>query len=183
MYLTKQTIKTCKDSMLSLDELVYMYTLLRNEDWGVELSTPSYMKLVRLGLVTDDTLTDEGITLVALALGEYEVPSVNLTKFDEFWKIYPYSDKVLNYPFTRVIRTNKIETKRAYTDAVLGGVSEDVIIEALKEHIEQLSSSTTRFKSNPFKYMKSPLRWLTDKDYLSVEKQFNDDFTQGADIA
>ncbi len=183
MYLSKDAIKICKDSMISLDDLVYMYTLLKNEDWGVELSTASYMKLVRLGLVDTDSLTEDGITLVALALGEYEVPSANLQRFDEFWTLYPYSDKMLNYPFTRVIRTNKVETKRAYTDAVLSGVSEDQIIEALRNHIDQLSTSTARFKSNPFKYMKAPLRWLNDKDYLSIEKQSDDVYNQGGELA
>jgi hypothetical protein len=170
LQISKHTIDVCKDGLVSLDELVYMYCLFTNEDWGVDISLTSHMKLTRLGLLKDEHLSEDGLMFLSLALGEETIKEeIPLQRFEEFWKLYPYSDKQLGFPFSRVIRADKPGTKRLYTEAVLMGVTEDALIAAIEKEVEQRTTSTERFKGNPFKYMKSPLRWLTDKDYLHLQ--------------
>lgn len=172
----RETIEVCKQNYITLEELFMMYTTFVNEDWGIEVSAQSLNKLMRMGLMESDVkLTEAGIELLALALSPdlRDAEAVSADRFEEFWKMFPYSDKQLGFPFTRVIRTNHDGTRAAYMSALSNGYTEEQLIEALRTDIDQRVNSVRRFVENPFRFMKSPKRWLDDKDYLNVLKEDN----------
>lgn len=84
MVINKELIKLCADNFISLEELVYLYTVFLNEDWEVQLSVHSLTKLRRMGLVTEIDLTEAGLFLIASATAGAEHRPAVVEKFEEF---------------------------------------------------------------------------------------------------
>lgn len=173
MVINKELIKLCADNFISLEELVYLYTVFLNEDWEVQLSVHSLTKLRRMGLVTEVDLTEAGLFLIASATAGAEHRPAVVEKFEEFWTLYPSSDAVLGHPLLRKIKGSKQAAKKAYEAAVQLGAAEDNIIKGLKNQLDFLLSLPNRYTVNPLKFFKAPKRWLEEKeweDFLDKEQ-------------
>lgn len=184
MKLNENIIKICNTYFLSIDELVYMYTLFINENWDVNIIPASIKKLTNLNLISGDKLTPAGEDLVIAALTEEGENKITPDKdrFDEIWEIYPRHDGFMNFDKTRVLRFNKAQTKQDYQEA-LQTYTHEQLLNALKAEIQ--------FRSNPssenlFKYMPASHNWFRRKCYetfMGAELEHKTDNEYGKEIS
>jgi len=165
MVINKEVIKLCADNYISLEELVYLYTVFLNEDWEVQLSVASLTKIKRLGLIDDVDLTEAGLFLIASATSGAEHRPAVVERFEEFWTSYPTDDAVLGHQLSRKIKGSKQTAKKAYEAAVQMGATEESIIKGLKNQLDFLLSLPNRYTVNPLKFFKAPKRWLEEKEW------------------
>lgn len=106
--------------------------------------------------------------LVIKELNPVKIHEFSEELFNEFWELFPTSDKFLNFPKTRILRINKDECKRKYLKILKeGNVTHDDIIKALTYEIE-FNKSSSSFKENKFKYMKASTTWLNQAYYETL---------------
>lgn len=126
---------------------------------------------MKLGFVTSDFIvTDEGNRLLYEALGVSERVVVS-NRFDEFFKIFPKTDAKFGHKKTRHLATGREEARAVYNRLISSGVSEETIIEGLKEDLKVRDEAPDRFANNPYKYMKGPVRWLSDQEFMNQDIQ------------
>lgn len=170
MKLTLNIWQRCQSAKLSLEELFYLY-LASVEDRTSEsvLQDFNLDKLMDLGLIEKDTKlpSDTGKILLFHLLSEEEQTAPYTQDFEEFWKLFPVSDKYAHYPKTRTLRTNKQETFKEWLKAK-EKTSSNELISALCQDISNRERESAR--TNAFKYMKGPTKWLADKMYEEIEK-------------
>jgi len=165
MNITRKTIDDCNANMISVDELIYLYTKYIQEDWDMNLYPASISRLKRLGFLDGEELSAMGENLVAEFV-KTERKVEKPTRFEEFWLSFPKDDEHHTFSRTRAIRSNKALTKIEYEDTVVKGITEDTLIEAVKKEVTWRKT----FKmSNYLKYMKSPVNWLRDSVYLDSD--------------
>lgn len=160
----------CKQEKISLEELFYLY-LASQEESTSEKNLDNYNldNLRSLGLIETHTslLSNNGKILLFLLLNEEKESIDSYTSdFEEFWKIFPVSDKFAHYPKTRVLRINKQESFKEWIKATEQTSGKEIIF-ALERDIAAKANESGR--TNAFKYMKGPVKWLTDKMYLEIE--------------
>lgn len=96
-------------------------------------------------------------------------------KFEELWELFPVTDKFLNYPKTRILRTDRDKCKKYYRKILEEYKHEDVI-NALNYEIDLRSNNISNKDYSDFKYMKSSVTWLHSKEFINVlESMKNDD--------
>jgi len=166
MIITKDIILLCNTNYITVEELIYLYTLYIEEDWRMNIYPASIFKLERLGFLKNGILTSSGESLLA------DIPrptpsAQSKDRFEEFWLAFPRDDEHHTFPKTRAIRINKALTRLEFNN----------VIEANKATQEQLIDSVTKevayrksFRTeNYLRYMKSPPNWLRDSIYLDTE--------------
>jgi hypothetical protein len=166
MKITKEVVNNTASNFISLDELAFLYSLEFNENWLINLSPASTNKLVRMGLIENDSITTYGSGVVYACLDEKEevIKPVVENKFDEIWLKFPRDDSYRHFTTTRPIRWNKKETKIHYSKALETHTHEQ-LLKALKNEIDYRAANSTQ--ENLFKYMKGSVNWFKDQSYLN----------------
>jgi hypothetical protein len=84
-------------------------------------------------------------------------------EFQEWWDLYPQSDKHLFYPATRNLKTKRRACQEVYRKALQTYSHED-LMEALRKDIHQRKIRSTQ--RNELTFMKNSINYLMDEDYL-----------------
>lgn len=169
MKLTKSLIQAAKERFLSIEDLVYLYQVLTGIDYGLDVDE---YRLRALGLMnTKGALTQYGLQLFE-GMYDYEATQESNADFDLFWASVPSSDAFLNYPPTRFFKKDKQKARIAFTRACQDMAASE-IIDAIRRDV-QIRKDTSS-KSNNLTYMKNPVRWLEDQEYLSVAEPTPED--------
>lgn len=165
MKITNKTVELINAYFLTIDELVYLYTLFINEDWHINITPASIKKLQSLNLLQDTGLTPTAQDLVVsatiLAGDDVKTDNIDDEKFNEIWLTFPRDDGFQNFEKTRLIRYNKQMTKADYQVALREYTHEE-LLHALQAEIAFRSNST---KENMFKYMPASHNWFKRKCY------------------
>lgn len=165
--ISRSIIAECNTNQISLDELIFLYTLFIEQDWDIRIYPASLAKFVRFGLLTKDhMLTEQGELLVSSLIQVEKPVQVTSDRFEEFWEAFPKDDEHGMFPKTRAIRVNKLAAKKEYEKLLAEKVSEDTLIDCLNTEVQWRKSFTN---SNFLTYLKSPANWLSNKAYLDSE--------------
>lgn len=169
--ITKEVLEAANNNYVSLDELVYLYTILFGlGDWPVNIAPVSLNKLQRLNLIADNVLTPGGEALVIECFGESseeEKPKPS-SDFDEIWLMFPRYAKFRHWDDNRPIRYNKELTRKKYEEALLD-LPHETLVSCLQKELRYRSTFST--KENLFKYMKISYNWFGQQAY----REFIDD--------
>lgn len=98
-------------------------------------------------------------------------------KFEEFWNLFPSSDKYMHFPRTRILRTEQDKCKKMYRK-ILDEYNHEDVIKALKYELnmrEHNSVSGISKLFSDFKYMKASSTWLNNKEFLAIQEIMKDD--------
>lgn len=169
MQLTKDVVAKANQYRISIEELVYIYTLFIGEVWDIGIFPASILKLTRLGILDANeklTVVGENVLLDCLPIVKEE-PKLEEDLFDEIWLKFPRDDDYRHFGKTRLIRYNKAETKRAYEEA-LKEFSHAQLLAALEREIRYRQDSK---RENLFKYMKSSLNWFKQKAFMDFMEE------------
>ena len=93
--------------------------------------------------------------------------------FDEFWDLYPSSDKHGVWLRQRTLRSDKARSKTLYQRAITGGVAHEDLLRALKWDIKDRRDKSTT--SNRMTYMKASAAWLQQKEYEIILEELKTD--------
>lgn len=168
MKLTKDVVDKANSYRISIEELVYLYTLMFELDWELSIFPASIVKLTRLGLLKEEKLTPMGEEVVAACVEAEPVTEVKSDMFEEIWSAFPRSDEYRHFPRTRAIRCRKQEARRKYEEA-LKEYSHEELLEMLEREVKYYKQHSTT--SNLFKYMKGPVNWFASV----TENEFKDE--------
>jgi len=105
-------------------------------------------------------------------------------KFEEFWDLFPSSDKYMHFPRTRILRTEQEKCKKMYRK-ILDEYNHEDVIKALKYELnmrEHNSVSGINKLFSDFKYMKASSTWLNNKEFLAIQEIMKDDNNEKIDI-
>lgn len=115
MKLTLNILKRCQDANISLEQALVLY-LVSQEQWIPDDSLKNLeieKELIRQLFIDPNTRksTDVGkVLLFHLLSDEEDTPLAYTQEFEEFWKLFPTSDKFAHYDKTRNIRGEKRAT-------------------------------------------------------------------------
>lgn len=98
--------------------------------------------------------------------------SSNSVLFDEFWKLFPATDKHSIYNKTRSLKSNRIGCKTKYFSYLKEGVKHSDIIKALRYEIEDRKK--TSGKDNKLSYMKNSNTWLNQREFEIILETMDD---------
>ena len=169
MFLTKEIVTKCRENFLSLEELIYLYGLVTDHEYDLDISTSVVNKLRRQGYLNNAQITQEGAEVVALIVGTSSKIDKEYSKeFEQFWKAFPAND-ALGGKLTRKLKGNKPLTYTRYKQALARGYSSGEIYTGLINHIEFLNSTISSMK-NPFTYMKACHNWLDSNEFLEYHQ-------------
>lgn len=99
--------------------------------------------------------------------------------FDEFWELYPSSDRHSIYTKTRVLRSNRLGCKKKYYSLLKEGVLHSDIIKAVRYEVEE--RKRTSGKENKLSFMKNTNTWLNQREYEVILESIKDDDTDDYD--
>jgi hypothetical protein len=156
---------------LDLEKFFYLYS--RFEGLGLTRYLPSELheKLYEEQYLTKaGTLSAKGLALMERLLNMIKVTSKSelQKEFELWWKEVPESDQVNHFPKTRKINVDKVKCRNQFYALRKEGHSAEMIINGMKNHVENLKMrSVTR---NELKYLKNPLKWLKDEEFLAWGK-------------
>jgi len=135
------------------------------------MKTSSILSLLsRKQLVNEGKLTVLGQELLdSLDLDELApIKQKAISKFDEWWKIYPGTDAFVyegqTFSGTQSKRTKKDLCKSHFKKAVNNGISEEDIINATKFHVEQAKKLSLK-KGNQLSFIANSERYLRESMY------------------
>lgn len=170
MVITKNVIDALHSNYLTADEFIFLYNEYYKCGWDWVISPGSLLKLKKTGFVEENGLVSVIGESILLSLNTVTEPviEVNEDQFEDFWKEFPRDDSFRTFPKTRVLRFNKIETRRLY-NMIRQEYSHEDLMKALKTEISERSKGGVK---NLFTYMKGSINWLKDKsflDYLNCE--------------
>jgi hypothetical protein len=164
MNITKEIVQVCNTNYISIEELVYLYTLYIEENWDLNIYPASIYKLQRLNFISSEgVLSSTGENLLSQLSLPTKSPS-EVSRFEEFWLAFPKDDEHHTFNKTRAIRTNKAVAQLEY-DRVISDkkATQEQLIEAVTNEVTYRKSFRME---NYLKYMKSPTNWLRDSVYL-----------------
>ena len=141
---------------------------------------PMYLKFVDDGLLSRSSsglkLTKSGKDFMfALLEVKYKAKVVaqESYNFEEFWELFPPTDKHGMWLRTRALRSDKARSKTLYDRAIESGTLHTDIIKALKWEIaEKKKMSTT---SNKMSFMKASVTWLHQREYELILEELSAD--------
>lgn len=167
MVINKEVITALHSNYLTADEYIFIYNEYYKCGWDWAISPGSILKLKKTGFIEENGLVSvigESLLLSLASSSPVEVEDKEAIdeQFEEFWKEFPKNDAFRQFPKTRDLRLNKVETKRQYRIA-RQDYSHEQLIGALKAEIADKSGSTIK---NLFTYMKGSVNWLRDKAFL-----------------
>lgn len=162
MKITKDTIETCKQKSITLDELVYLYDNLTAQGWNVSITASSMHKLRDMGYLDRYFVpTKEVESLLARAFSvETKIKSSYTEEFNEFWKIYPKATEE-----GRALRSNKSEAFKEYSLVLASGYSPQHLLSKLKQDLANKASS-----KEGLKYMRGIVNWLRLETFNDIEE-------------
>lgn len=165
--LNEECVRRVYAAFLSMDEFAFLLSKYNMEDWGINLPIESINKLKTLGYL--DKVKGELTTSAYEFIAEDSVEVKDWKEeFQRFWDKYPKTDMWGRFPHTRNIRTNKEESFFEFKKLMLEYKVDD-IINGLDAYIAFLKTTST--SSNSLKYIKSPLNFLRDKEFMDYKKE------------
>ena len=99
-----------------------------------------------------------------LKIGE----EVKQSKFEEFWDLYPVSDKHGNWLRTRTLKSDKAKCLNYYNKALKNGIKHSDIIKALKWEIKDRKNNSSL--KNKMSFMKASSAWLYQREYEVINE-------------
>jgi len=96
-----------------------------------------------------------------------------LTDFDEFWDVYPSTDKHSIYFKTRNLKSNKMGCRKKYKELLKEGVLHRDILRALKHEIIERKKSNS--EDNKLTFMKNSFTWLNQREFDIILETINDE--------
>lgn len=102
------------------------------------------------------------------------------SQFQEFWEVFPTSDKIMHFPRTRVLRTELDKCKKLYRK-LLEEYTHDDIMKALNYEVNMRTNNSTGKSFSDFKYMKASPTWLNNKEFLSILEMMKEDGVEKSD--
>lgn len=177
----EEFLKIEKQRSLLLQNLLRRgYLGLYEEDIGYEILYNLYV-------------TDKGEEVITTLKEEFEnfkklevdfKPTSFEEKFQEFWDLFPSSDKYMHFPRSRVLKTELDKCKKMYRK-LLEDYKHENIMKALNYEInmrEHNSASGLNKQFSDFKFMKASSTWLNNKEFLALEEIMKDDNIEKVDI-
>lgn len=177
----EEFLKIEKQRSLLLQNLLRRgYLGLYEEDIGYEILYNLYV-------------TDKGEEVITTLKEEFEnfkklevdfKPTSFEEKFQEFWDLFPSSDKYMHFPRSRVLKTELDKCKKMYRK-LLEDYKHENIMKALNYEInmrEHNSTSGLNKQFSDFKFMKASSTWLNNKEFLALEEIMKDDDIEKVDI-
>lgn len=182
-----------KDTNLNINEFLTLLTLYlkdnNKDEINFEPRKKDYLILEKLGYLKiiseEDNLTysirGSGKEIIEKIMQFTPVKTKNNTGlsklFDEFWKLYPSTDKHSIYPKTRSLKSNRIGCKNKYIKYIKEGVKHSDIIKALRYEIED--RKTTSGRDNKLSYMKNSSTWLNQREFDIILETMTDTPDEG----
>lgn len=185
MNINQNVIDALSSNFLTADEYIYLHNEYFKLGWDWVISPGSLFKLKKTGFLEESgkvSVIGESLILSLVS----ETPSVEQTdfseqQFDEIWFLFPKDDAFRQFPKTRTLRWNKLETMRQYKIA-RQSYSHEQLVFALKNEISDRNGSTIK---NMFMYMKSSVNWFKDQaflDYMTREAEPEEEMFHGKSI-
>lgn len=177
-----------RDTGLSVNEfltLLNVYLKYSNKDeLDFDIVNKDYLSLEAKGMIKiipDDNST--GISLRGLGKSVIEkvmnfdpVRTKNNSPFkklfEEFWELYPGTDKHSIYPKTRALKSNRKGCEEKYKKLIEEGVKHEDIIKALRYEIEERKK--TSGKDNKLSFMKNSSTWLNQREFEIIQETMTD---------
>ncbi len=176
----EEFLKIEKQRSLLLQNLIRRgYLNLYEEEIGYEILYNLFVTDKGEGVISD--LKDEFENFKKIDV-DFEPTSFE-QKFQEFWDLFPSSDKYMHFPRSRVLKTELDKCRKMYRKILEDYKHEDVI-KALNYEINmrQHNSVSGLNKSfSDFKFMKASSTWLNNKEFLALEEIMKDDNTEKID--
>lgn len=164
MKITKQVVEMCKARFISLEDLAYLYQLLTDTDLGAQ---SDHARLRALGLLNNKGMLTQHALDMFEGMIEYSPNVEDSPEFKVFWASIPTTDAFLNYPATRSFRKNRAAAKAAFKKAC-EYLSAEEITRAMRNDVD--SRKATSSKQNNLSFLKNPVRWLEDQEYLNTSE-------------
>ncbi len=185
MILTENLLIKTKTYRLHVEDLLILYCKFYNNSWLGNAYMPSHIAYFRLKsrkyLDNTGLLTNLGVSLCK------DLFEANLNEeidyFDQFWSVYPSSDKWANYPMTRALKNNKFRCKTLYNTLLKEGVNPEDILKGLDREIETRKRNSN--KENSMKFMQASSTWLNNRTFeawLDKEEITPDSLLYGKDL-
>lgn len=100
--------------------------------------------------------------------------------FEEFWELYPSTDKHSIYPKSRTLKSNRRGCKEKYIKYLKDGDKHQDIIKALRYEINDRKKTSA--KDNKLSFMKNSNTWLNQREFDIIletmpKSEENDDWT------
>ena len=165
MKINKELIDKLNSFNISVDEIVYLYSLHLDLGWDVPLIPASLLKLRRYKYLDERgniTAEGENVLLNCIEFEPITIPKVNEDRFDEIWLTFPIDDRNGAHPKTRQIRYNKVETRKAYENALFEKTHEELLT-ALQNELEYRKQNESA--DNLLKYMYISYNWFSKQGY------------------
>jgi len=142
------------------------------------------LEMINEGYLTSTTngirLTGNGRELIMKFIGVDQKSKGVKLNFDEFWELYPSSDKHGIWTRQRTLRSDKARSKVLYKRAITGGVTHEDLLRALKWDIKDRREKSVT--SNRMTYMKASAAWLQQKEYEIILEELKTDANLGEDV-
>jgi len=161
MTISEKTLAVCKDNFISLEELVYLYSLMTSNGWEIDLSVAQHDKLKRLGYIDGDYPTPYAESVVADAIALSTHKENYSSEFESFWRAFPRGTEE-----GRTLRTQKARAYALYSQALASGHAPQHLLSKLKEDVDRKTSS-----KDGLKYMRGIVNWLRLETYNEIDDE------------
>jgi len=161
MVINDKVLQKLNTENLSIEDYFVLSAKYTKENWLLLYKVKDYSRLISKRYLSEISkqLSTEGRSFMRDIL---EKPLIN-SSFEEWWKLYPSTDKTEWYIRTRSLRGNKPRALVQYENATKE-VSPEQLEEALTAHVTSLKANSGR--SNELSFLPHAERWLREARYL-----------------
>lgn len=161
-----ECLKTLYANDVDLEEFFYLYS--RFKGLGLTRYLPAELdkKLYDKGYLTKScSLSKAGLDFVSnlIVLIEDTSDKEKEQEWNKFWAEVPETDAVHHFPATRKINNDEEKCKAEFYRLRSEGYSASQIIDGMINHVNNLTTRSIR--RSEITFMKSPLRWLKEKEF------------------
>lgn len=184
-----------KDTKLNINEFLTLLKLYleysNKDDIEFEPRDKDYFVLQKKGMIkiikNDNELSFSirglGKETIERVMNFQKVKSKNNSSmsnlFDEFWKLFPSTDKHSIYPKTRALKSNRIGCKNKYFSYLKNGTKHEDIIKALRYEINERKNNSGR--DNKLSFMKNSNTWLNQREFDIILETMQDSDNNDSD--
>lgn len=174
--ISAESIRKAKENNLGLLEFILLAS--RYEADGIttvwKFSDEVYDSLRDKGLFTKGlNISAAGRAIVETIYAKdpaQKDPNRYMADFEEYWETVPTHDGHSNFPKSRIIRTSKSKALQEYQKLRDEGVPREAILKGVNNEVAWRKATSNTSKGNKLKYMKSPARWLSEREYQNWQE-------------